>query len=271
MQPVQEDGFDHSSDPQFFKYYAQLSESASTLQRFGSIRDKILRLVERDRTHAAGTPLRVLDIGCNAGTQCCMWARLGHDVTGLDVNAPLLGLARERAQAQQLAVRFDVGTATSLPYPDASFDVCLLPELLEHVEDWQSCLNEAVRVLRPGGYLYLSTTNALCPKQQEFDLPFYAWYPGWLKHRYERLSVTTRPELVNHARYPAVHWFTFAGLSRYLGARGLRCMDRFDLIDTRGRSALARLVVASLRKVAPLRFMGHVMTPGTSLVGIKAA
>jgi 2-polyprenyl-3-methyl-5-hydroxy-6-metoxy-1,4-benzoquinol methylase len=54
-------------------------------------------------------------------------------------------------------------------------DVCLLPELLEHVADWQSCLNEAARVLRPGGLLYLSTTNVLCPRQQEFNLPLYSF------------------------------------------------------------------------------------------------
>ncbi len=95
----------------------------------------------------------------------------------------------------------------------------MLPELLEHVEDWQTCLNEAVRALRPGGALYLSTTNALNPVQDEFELPFYSWYPGFLKRHYERLAVTTRPELVNHAKYPAVHWFTFFGLKPYLRAR----------------------------------------------------
>ena len=74
-------------------------------------------------------------------------------------------------------------------------DVCLLPELLEHVADWQSCLKEAPRVLRSGGLLYLSTTNVLRPRQEEFNLPLYSWYPGPLKRYCERLAMTTRPAL----------------------------------------------------------------------------
>ena len=264
-----EESLDHGSDPNFFDFYAKRSESARTLQRFSIIQEKILLLMATDYpVRASG--LRVLDVGCNAGTQCRMWARLGHQVTGLDINAPLLNLARQRAEADGLVIQFDVGSATALPYADESFDVCLLPELLEHVIDWQACLNEAIRVLRPGGYLYLSTTNALCPKQQEFELPLYSWYPSWLKRHYERLSVTTRPELVNHARYPAVHWFTYRSLSKYLSARGLRCMDRFDLIGMQGKSLSVRFAVRTVRAIAPLRFLGHVMTAGTSLVGIKA-
>ena len=43
-----------------------------------------------------------------------------------------------------------------------------------------------------------------------------------LKRHYEKLAVTTRRELVNHAQYPAVHWFSFFGLRRALLARGMR-------------------------------------------------
>lgn len=259
--------FDHSCDPAFFAYYAELSESATTRQRFETVRDKALKaLAARRPGHG---PLQVLDVGCNAGTQCRLWAQLGHEVTGLDVNAPLLELARERAAKDGLTIQFDVGSATELPYGDARFDVCLMPELLEHVPDWQACLNEAVRVLRPGGLLYLSTTNALCPQQQEFNLPLYSWYPGFLKRRYEKLAITTRPELANHARYPAVHWFTPYGLARWLGQRKMDCLDRFDLIETAGRPLVQRAVVWALRSIAPLRFVGHVFTAGTSLMGFK--
>ena len=263
-----ESSFDHSSDPKFFAYYAALSESASTLQRFGTVRDKALKLI-RQRRDLHDVQLDVLDVGCNAGTQVRMWASLGHRVTGLDVNAPLLELARDRAVKDGLSVRFDVGTATALPYADSAFDVCLLPELLEHVQDWQSCLNEAVRVLRPGGLLYLSTTNALCPKQQEFNLPFYSWYPAFLKRHFEKLAVTSRPELANHARYPAVHWFTFGQLRRYLGARKIDCLDRFDVIETKGRSLSVRAAVWALQNLAPLRLLGHLATPGTMVIGFK--
>lgn len=259
--------FDHGTNPDFFAYYAKESLSPRTLERFATVRDKALRML--DGAGRGDAPLAVADIGCGAGTQSLMWAKLGHAVHGLDVNGPLVEEARRRAREAGASVRFDVGTATALPYGDASMDVVLMPELLEHVPDWEACVDEAVRVLRPGGLLYLSTTNALCPVQQEFTLPLYSWYPAPLKRRYERLAVTTRPELANHAKYPAVHWFTWYGLRRHLARRGVRCFDRFDMIDTEGRSAAARAVVGLVRALPPLRLLGHVATHGTTLFGLK--
>jgi 2-polyprenyl-6-hydroxyphenyl methylase/3-demethylubiquinone-9 3-methyltransferase len=259
-------GWDHSAHPDFYQYYAAESQSESTLRRFRAIQATVLRVAARD-----GLPdrLEVADIGCGAGTQCRLWAERGHRVRGVDVNEPLIRLAEKRCQEQGLAVEFQVGTATQLPWADESVDVCLVPELLEHVADWQSCVREAARVLRPGGLLYLSTTNVLCPKQQEFNLPLYSWYPGPLKRYCERLAVTTRPALANYAKYPAVHWFSFYQLRDFLAPLGLRCLDRFDLIDTTGRSLPARAVVRLLRAVPLLRFLGHVATPSTYLVAGK--
>jgi SAM-dependent methyltransferase len=145
-----------------------------------------------------------------------------------------------------------------------------MPELLEHVVDWQSCLKECDRVLRPNGLLYLSTSNKLCPSQQEFDLPLYSWYPGFLKRRYERLAVTTRPELVNHATYPAVNWFSFYSLRTYLRNLGFDCMDRFDAAALH-RSGVVKPVLAAIRHIPLLRFFGHVATPYTVLIAIKRA
>ena len=158
--------------------------------------------------------LRVADIGCGAGTQSLLWAELGHSVFGLDVNAPLVEVAQRRAAERGLPVDFRVGTATALPLEDSSVDVCLLPELLEHVPDWEACLREAARSLDVGGLLYVSTTNVLCPVQSEFNLPLYSWYPSFVKRRYERLAVTTRPAIANYAKYPAVNWFTFYASAR---------------------------------------------------------
>ena len=129
--------FDHGSDPNFLAYYEEASLSEATLQRFRTIRDKALVLLAargRDTTH-----LRVADIGCGAGTQSTLWAELGHSVTGLDVNAPLVEIAQRRAAERGLSVDFRVGTATALPLDNSSVDVCLLPELLEHVADWEAC------------------------------------------------------------------------------------------------------------------------------------
>lgn len=261
------DAWDHTTHPDFYAYYAAESEGESTAQRFRGVRAAMLRVAAR--TGLSGS-LDVADIGCGAGTQCRMWAELGHRVHGVDVNGPLIELGRQRAQEHGLDIAFEVGTATALPWGDESMDVCLVPELLEHVADWESCVKEAARVLRPGGLLYLSTTNVLCPRQQEFNLPLYSWYPAPVKRRCERLAVTTRPAIANYARYPAVHWFSFYGLRDYLRPLGFRCLDRFDMMDVEHKGRLAAVIVAMVRRVPVLRALGHVATPGTALIGVKA-
>jgi 2-polyprenyl-3-methyl-5-hydroxy-6-metoxy-1,4-benzoquinol methylase len=259
--------YDHDSDPNFVAYYARESQSPETIGRFTRVRDRALALLAE--SGHAGVELDVVDIGCGAGTQALLWAELGHRVRGLDVNAPLINVARARAAERGLAVTFEIGTATALPFDDASADVVLLPELLEHVDDWQRCLDEAARLVRPSGLLYLSTTNVLCPRQQEFELPLYSWYPGPLKRRYERLAVTTRPQIANYAKYPAVHWFSYYGLSRYLRRRGFTTLDRFDMLARQPQSALRRALVGAVRRVPPLNLAAQMCTGGTIVWALR--
>jgi 2-polyprenyl-3-methyl-5-hydroxy-6-metoxy-1,4-benzoquinol methylase len=257
----------HSSHQEFVDYYAEKSLRPELVENFCTVRNKILRLL--DFGENAKRKYDVLDVGCNAGTQCAVWAELGHRAHGLDINEPLLDLARERANAKGYSIDFQLGSATALPWPDQSMDVCIALELLEHVADWQGCLREFKRVLRPGGVMFVSTTNALCPKQSEFNLVGYSWYPGPLKRHYERLAVTTRPELANYARFPAVHWFTPYGLKAEFARDGFKCLDRFDLVDTSTKGKIAKLIVHSVSKNPVLRWLGFLCTPGTLVLGIK--
>ena len=256
--------FKHAADERFVEYYLDQSQTADTLRRFDVVYEMTSRLALAQLR--GRTKLDVLDVGCGPGAQVCRWGREGHAVAGLDVSSAFIDAARARVEKEGLSADLRVGTATALPFEDESFDVCLLPELLEHVEDWRTCVTEAVRVLRPGGVLYLCTTNALCPVQDEFKLPLYSWYPARLKKRYEQLARTTRPELVEYATYPAVHWFTYSRLQEVLVGYGMRCLDRFDMMQP---SSLARRLVKGLTSVPPFRFFGQVATPWTVIFAIK--
>lgn len=257
----------HESDPRFTEYYKEASQSEASIARLRSIRDSTARVAGQ---YNRGKPsLDVADIGCGAGSLSILWAELGHNLHGLDVNEPLLTVARGRAAEKNFNIDFRLGSATALPWDSGSMDVCMLLELLEHVSDWQSCLEECVRVLRPNGVLVVTTSNVLCPKQQEFNLPLYSWYPAPLKHYFERLAVTSRPDLANFAKYPAVHWFSFYGLRRYLAARNFQVKDRFDVMELSEKAAWMRGVVHGIRVSRLLRFLGHVATEGTVVFAIK--
>lgn len=250
---------------EFVQYYADQSLTPGSRKRLREIRDKVLRVYGA----ADGQTLDVLDVGCGPGVLSALFAERGHRVMGIDISSSLVRIAEERAKEQQLAIDFRVGSADALPFADASFDVCLSPELLEHVPDWKTCLHELTRVVRPGGVLFLTTTNVLCPVQDEFALPGYSWYPDALKRRCIRLALTTRPQWVRHAEYPAFHWFSFFSLRRELNRLGFRCLDRFDTLDARG-SALRKAVTWSVQHVPGCRHLGQMLTPYTQLVAIRA-
>ena len=258
--------WDHSTHEAFFRYYADQSAQPATIAHANRVRDMLLRVWYS--RHGVDR-IEVADIGCGAGAKAQLWASLGHSVRGLDINARLIDLARQRAAQLGSAVDFNVGSATDLPWADSSIDICIASELLEHVADWQRCLDEFTRVLRPGGLLYLTTTNKLCPAQEEFNLPFYSWYPGSVKRYFERLAVTTRKDIANYATYPAVNWFSFYSLRDALKKRGCTSLDRFDVMDPQSKSAPARFVLKLITNYPPVRFVAHILTHGTTVVAIK--
>lgn len=253
--------------PQFLDYYKRASASAATIGRFSRIRDCVLMLLEErgERLEA----LEVADIGCGAGTQSIIWAELGHRVAALDASGALLATARNRARDLGLKIQFSVGFAQALPYEAERFDVVLLPELLEHVTEWEACLREAVRVLKIGGILYLSTSNKLCPVQQEFNLPLYSWYPTPLKRWCEAKATSTKPQWANHTRYPAVNWFSYFGLRRWLQSYGVQTMDRFDILARRRHKLPVKVMLEAVQRVESIRFLAHMATEGTTVWGVK--
>jgi 2-polyprenyl-6-hydroxyphenyl methylase/3-demethylubiquinone-9 3-methyltransferase len=254
-----------AADP-FVEYYESQSASPAATQHFVRLRDLLLRI----RGDAVGgRVLQIADIGCGAGTFSRLWTEAGCRVNGLDVNPALIRIARQRAAADGMEIEFSVGSAESLPWPDGKFDIVVMPELLEHVPNWRECLSEAARVLRQEGILHVSTTNRLCPVQQEFDLPAYSWYPGWLKQRCLERARTTRREWVHHAEYPAVNWFDPYSLAAEFRRLALQPMDRFEIFACYGDDSRKRGVGRLATTLAPVRFVGHVLTPSSTIVGRK--
>jgi SAM-dependent methyltransferase len=89
----------------------------------------------------------VLEVGCGTGVIAGEAARLGPAVTGLDLDAGMLAVARQEASTARL-VR---GDAHALPFPDGAFDVVLCHYLLLWLTDPAQGLREMARVVRPGG------------------------------------------------------------------------------------------------------------------------
>ncbi len=102
-------------------------------------------------------PACILDVGCGDGAAAVLAAQRnpGHRMIGLDWSASALGRARRLGLT---VVRAGVD-APGLPFAAGSADVVIMSELIEHLVDTDSALDEAFRVLKPGGSLLLSTPN----------------------------------------------------------------------------------------------------------------
>jgi 2-polyprenyl-6-hydroxyphenyl methylase / 3-demethylubiquinone-9 3-methyltransferase len=96
----------------------------------------------------------LVDLGCGAGLLAPHVASLGYAHIGVDVVTSSLTQAREHGVMPVLA---DVH---AIPLADASADVVVAGEVLEHVTDPSTVVTEACRILRPGGTLVLDTVNA---------------------------------------------------------------------------------------------------------------
>ncbi|MCW3041094.1 MAG: Methyltransferase type 11, partial [Solirubrobacterales bacterium] len=94
---------------------------------------------------------QLLDVGCGGGLLAPHVHGYRH--VGVDLSAPALAVAAEHGVE---GVRADV---TQLPFADASFDVVVAGEILEHVTDLPRTVAEALRVLRPGGRFVCDTIN----------------------------------------------------------------------------------------------------------------
>ena len=97
----------------------------------------------------------MLDVGCGYGRIAIPLAERGYEVAGIDVAPGLLRAARRNAARRNLAIHFDEGSMTDLPYPDAAFDAVVslwsaFYELLERDEQVLA-LHEMGRVLRADG------------------------------------------------------------------------------------------------------------------------
>lgn len=130
---------------------------------------------------------RVLDVGCGVGMYTGAFLRETPHVFGVELEHDRALEARERAAgvAQALGER--------LPFADASFDLIFSHEVLEHVRDDRACVEEMVRVARPGGRLIVFVPNRLYPFETHGifwrgryhfgNAPLVNWLPTPLRDR----------------------------------------------------------------------------------------
>jgi len=96
----------------------------------------------------------VLEVGCGTGLILGRVAQFARSARGFDLSAGMLAKAAERG------LEVVQGSATALPFADASVDVAYSFKVLAHVEDIGTAMAEMARVVRPGGWVLAEFYNA---------------------------------------------------------------------------------------------------------------
>lgn len=101
----------------------------------------------------------VLDVGCGGGFLAEEFAGDGFAVTGIDPATNCIDAARKHAVESNLAIDYHTGKGEALPFPDASFDIVVCCDVLEHVDDFKLVIGEVARMLKKGGVFCYDTVN----------------------------------------------------------------------------------------------------------------
>jgi protoporphyrinogen oxidase/SAM-dependent methyltransferase len=184
------------------------------------------RAVARIETHI-GTG-RFGDIGCWTGSLLVAAAERGWDVAGVEPS----GWASDRARARGLDVR--TAGLSDHGWTVGSFDALAMCDVLEHLEDPAVAVEEAHRLLRPGGVFYLTVPDAGSPLARAMGRRWWSVLPMHLQY------------------------FTRSSMDRLLGAHGFRVV-----------SARSHAKVFSARYYAE-RVGGYSDTVGSAAVGTLA-
>jgi len=130
---------------------------------------------------------KILDVGCGIGTYLRAFKRFTGELYGIEIDE------KRVEEAKKITPNIFVAPAESLPFEDATLDVVFSHEVLEHVDNDQRVIKEAVRVLKPGGHLVIFVPNRLFPfethgfylgKRYIFgNIPFINYLPNFLRNK----------------------------------------------------------------------------------------
>ena len=118
---------------------------------------------------------RSLECGCGSAGVSLHFSKRGYDAVMLDYAPSALGVAKRNFAAEGARGRFVCADVGGNPFRDGSFDVVMSFGLIEHFVDVRPVIREMVRVLRPGGMLFLDIVPKRFNVQTVANMAFN-WY-----------------------------------------------------------------------------------------------
>jgi ubiquinone/menaquinone biosynthesis C-methylase UbiE len=103
--------------------------------------------------------LNGLDIGCGEGYNTRIAAKKGAKITAIDISKRFITSAKESETQEPLGIKYQVASATELPFPNEFFDFAIATMSFMDIADTEKALSEAFRVVKPNGFFQFSITH----------------------------------------------------------------------------------------------------------------
>ncbi|HLV81970.1 MAG TPA: class I SAM-dependent methyltransferase, partial [Chthonomonadaceae bacterium] len=172
----------------------------------------------------AGSGLSALDVGCSYGPIVFGLAASERvaEVVGLDVEDAALALGRAIAgsdlvgSAEGAKCQFVSGQSEQMPFPPDTFDLIVCNTVIEHVYDVEATLRDMMRVLKPGGVLYLCAPNYLWPYEPHLKIWMPPLGPKGVAKLVARCAPGRDPRFIDHLNFVSA-----TGMERLFRKQGL--------------------------------------------------
>lgn len=177
------------------EYYKEFLKNVRPKEDYDQLADYILGEGNNTRLFHRLTKFRVLDerakildVGCGFGSFMLYLRSKGIPSFGVEPEDFQRSIAQKRLSAiENRNVKSAIfgGVGEALPFKDITFDIVILKEILEHVSDPQKCLDEALRVLKASGLMYIASPNYMWIfKEPHYKVPWIPLLPRRIARLY---------------------------------------------------------------------------------------
>ena len=211
--------------------------SFKPLHKFNPIRIKYIKdnIIQHFNIKSKNMPLKninILDIGCGGGLISVPMKKLGANVVGIDASLKNINIAKTHSKKNNLKIKYICSSPEKLKI-NKKFDVLLMLEIIEHVDDISFFIKQSSKFLKKNGLMFIATLNKTL-KSYIFAIVGAEYILNWLPigtHDWEKF---VKPEdLISIAKNYKLNLQNLSGL------KFNPLIDRWDLASDKSINYIA--------------------------------